>query len=36
MQETMNSKKKGDAAFRHKDLKAAIGNYTQVCMMHVS
>lgn len=30
MQETLNSKKKGDVAFRHKDLKAAIECYTQV------
>ncbi|KAI4315413.1 hypothetical protein L6164_028226 [Bauhinia variegata] len=29
MQETLNSKKKGDAAFRHKDFKAAIDSYTQ-------
>ncbi|CAH9103186.1 unnamed protein product [Cuscuta epithymum] len=29
MQETLNSKKKGDAAFRHKDFKAAIDCYTQ-------
>ncbi|KAF5460674.1 hypothetical protein F2P56_020527 [Juglans regia] len=29
MQETLNSKKKGDAAFRHKDLRAAIECYTQ-------
>ncbi|KAF7828281.1 serine/threonine-protein kinase BSK3-like isoform X1 [Senna tora] len=29
MQETLNSKNKGDAAFRHKDLKTAIDNYTQ-------
>ncbi|KAJ8551320.1 hypothetical protein K7X08_000690 [Anisodus acutangulus] len=29
MQETLNSKKKGDAAFRHKDAKAAIECYTQ-------
>ncbi|KAF8412258.1 hypothetical protein HHK36_000219 [Tetracentron sinense] len=29
MQETLNSKKKGDAAFRHKDLRAAIEFYTQ-------
>ncbi|XP_054824253.1 serine/threonine-protein kinase BSK7-like [Prosopis cineraria] len=29
MQETLNSKKKGDSAFRHKDLKAAIDGYTQ-------
>ncbi|XP_057978317.1 serine/threonine-protein kinase BSK7-like isoform X1 [Malania oleifera] len=29
MQETLNSKKKGDAAFRHKDFKAAIECYTQ-------
>ena len=30
MQETLTSKKKGDAAFRQKDFKAAIENYTQV------
>ncbi|OIT28280.1 PREDICTED: probable serine/threonine-protein kinase At5g41260 [Nicotiana attenuata] len=29
MQETLNSKKKGDAAFRHKDAKAAVECYTQ-------
>ncbi|XP_050249655.1 serine/threonine-protein kinase BSK3-like [Quercus robur] len=29
MQETLNSKKKGDAAFRQKDFRAAIENYTQ-------
>ncbi|KAL0918264.1 hypothetical protein M5K25_010263 [Dendrobium thyrsiflorum] len=29
MQETLNSKKKGDTAFRHKDLNAAIECYTQ-------
>ncbi|XP_062146204.1 serine/threonine-protein kinase BSK7 [Alnus glutinosa] len=29
MQETLNSKKKGDVAFRHKDLKVAIECYTQ-------
>ncbi|KAK9983527.1 hypothetical protein SO802_033052 [Lithocarpus litseifolius] len=29
MQETLNSKKKGDVAFRHKDLRAAIECYTQ-------
>eukprot|EP00262_Sarcandra_glabra_P005822 TRINITY_DN1768_c0_g1_i1.p1 TRINITY_DN1768_c0_g1~~TRINITY_DN1768_c0_g1_i1.p1 ORF type:complete len:496 (+),score=92.92 TRINITY_DN1768_c0_g1_i1:495-1982(+) len=29
MQETLNSKKKGDAAFRHKDFKAAVECYTQ-------
>lgn len=29
MQETLNSKKKGDAAFRHKDFKAATEFYTQ-------
>ncbi|RDX76392.1 putative serine/threonine-protein kinase, partial [Mucuna pruriens] len=28
MQETLNSKKKGDSAFRHKDFKTAIDNYT--------
>lgn len=30
MQETLNSKKKGDSAFRHKDFKTAIDSYTQV------
>jgi len=30
MQETLNSKKKGDAAFRHKDFKTAIDSYTMV------
>ena len=30
MQETLNAKKKGDVAFRHKDLRAAIECYTQV------
>lgn len=30
MQETLNSKKKGDAAFRHKEFKAAIDCYSQV------
>ncbi|XP_062155537.1 serine/threonine-protein kinase BSK3-like [Alnus glutinosa] len=29
MQETLNSKKKGDTAFHQKDFKAAIENYTQ-------
>ncbi|XP_034708693.1 serine/threonine-protein kinase BSK7 [Vitis riparia] len=29
MQETLNSKKKGDVAFRHKDFRAAIECYTQ-------
>ncbi|KAJ7944916.1 Kinase family protein [Quillaja saponaria] len=29
MQETLNSKKKGDVAFRHKDFRAAIDCYTQ-------
>ncbi|KAF7810291.1 serine/threonine-protein kinase BSK7-like [Senna tora] len=29
MQETLNSKKKGDSAFRHKDFKTAIDSYTQ-------
>uniref|UniRef100_A0A5B7ABY4 non-specific serine/threonine protein kinase n=1 Tax=Davidia involucrata TaxID=16924 RepID=A0A5B7ABY4_DAVIN len=29
MQETLNSKKKGDSAFRHKDFKKAIECYTQ-------
>lgn len=37
MQETLNSKKKGDAAFRQKDFRAAIDCYTQVsfCLCHV-
>lgn len=30
MQDTLNSKKKGDVAFRHKDFRAAIECYTQV------
>lgn len=30
MQETLNSKKKGDVSFRHKDFRAAIDCYTQV------
>jgi len=30
MQETLDSKKKGDAAFRLKDFKTAIDGYTQV------
>lgn len=30
MQETLNSKKQGDAAFRAKDFATAIGCYTQV------
>lgn len=30
MQETLNSKKNGDAAFRAKDFETAIGCYTQV------
>lgn len=29
--DTLNSKKKGDSAFRHKEFKAAIDFYTQVC-----
>ncbi|KAF5729996.1 Kinase protein with tetratricopeptide repeat domain isoform 1 [Tripterygium wilfordii] len=29
IQDTLNSKKKGDTAFRHKDFKAAIGCYSQ-------
>ncbi|GMQ05418.1 hypothetical protein CsSME_00050448 [Camellia sinensis var. sinensis] len=29
MQETLNSKKKGDVAFRHKDFRAAVECYTQ-------
>ena len=31
MQETLSSKKNGDLAFRHKDFRAAIDSYTQVC-----
>ena len=34
MQETLNSKKKGDVAFRHKDFRAAIECYTQVKMVN--
>lgn len=30
MQDTLNSKKKGDAAFRHKDFRVAIDCYTVV------
>lgn len=30
MQETLNSKKKGDAAFRHKDYRSAVEFYSQV------
>lgn len=30
MQDTLNSKKKGDVAFRHKEFKTAIDYYTQV------
>jgi BR-signaling kinase len=30
MQEILNSKKKGDVAFRHKDFRAATGFYSQV------
>lgn len=30
MQDTLNSKKKGDVAFRHKDFRAAIECYSQV------
>lgn len=33
MQETLNSKKKGDTAFHQKDFKAAIENYTQVMFL---
>ena len=32
MQETLNSKKKGDTAFGHKDFSAAIDCYTQVIL----
>jgi len=31
MQETLNAKKKGDSAFRQKDIKTAIEYYSQVC-----
>lgn len=30
MQDSLNCKQKGDAAFRHKDFKLAIESYTQV------
>lgn len=30
IQETLNSKKQGDSAFRHKNASAAIDSYTQV------
>lgn len=30
MQETLNSKKKGDSAFRHNDFRGAIEYYTKV------
>ena len=33
MQETLNSKKKGDTAFHQKNFKAAIENYTQVMFL---
>lgn len=33
MQETLNSKKKGDVAFRHKDFRASIECYTQVRLL---
>ncbi|OWM72043.1 serine/threonine-protein kinase BSK7-like isoform X2 [Punica granatum] len=33
MQETLNSKKKGDVAFRHKDFRAAIDCYTQFILV---
>lgn len=36
MQETLNSKKKGDVAFRHKDFGAAIECYTQVFKFTIS
>lgn len=32
MQETLNSKKLGDGAFRNRDFNAAIDCYTQVCL----
>lgn len=35
MQEAVESKKKGDIAFRQKDLKEAIEFYTQVCLSFV-
>lgn len=35
MQETLNSKKKGDTAFRHKDFNTAIECYTQVIYLSV-
>jgi len=36
MQESLNSKKKGDVAFRQKDFREAIECYTQVefCFVH--
>ncbi|RRT38713.1 hypothetical protein BHE74_00035983, partial [Ensete ventricosum] len=34
MQETLNSKKKGDTAFRHKDFNTAIECYTQVILSY--
>lgn len=34
MQETLNSKKKGDTAFRHKDFTTAIECYTQVSLIY--
>lgn len=36
MQETLNSKKKGDSAFRHKDFRTASECYTQVKMLTTS
>ena len=33
MQESLNSKKKGDVAFRQKDFREAIEYYTQVCFI---
>lgn len=34
MQETLNSKKKGDVAFRHKDFSSAIECYSQVSIVN--
>lgn len=34
MQETLNSKKQGDAAFRTKDFTTAIDCYTQVSLLY--
>lgn len=35
MEEAVESKKKGDIAFRQKDLKEAVEFYTQVCLSFV-